>query len=189
MTPGLSTPFLTRLILDVAQPLPSSSTQPNSGIRRNILSITKVLCKVLADTLQGQINDAYNEHTVPDPPKPEIHEPPTSEMTIATQPIPQVGTGYLRYSAPALDLHSPIFTSKGSYADRHSLHTTPYIPSQPRTCTPSQSISHARDNRATAPVNCLPFGQEHAAVLWMSGFRRSLPPPAAQPQHTLHLCC
>jgi hypothetical protein len=27
---GLSAPFLTRLILDVAQPLPSSSTQPNS---------------------------------------------------------------------------------------------------------------------------------------------------------------
>ena len=84
MASGLSAPFLTCLNLDVVQPLSSSSAQPLSWF-----SLTRSKGKSVMRTMDTE------PQPLQDPPEPEIHEPPTSEMTIATQPILQVTSGTL----------------------------------------------------------------------------------------------
>ena len=164
-------PSLTCLLLDVAQPIPSS---PNSWFS----SLTRSKGKSGMRTMDTQ------SQLVPDPPQPEIHEPSTSEMTTTAQPIPQAIPGPL--PQPWISSTPPSSPPKeaapiaipSTPPPTYPLNLEPVLPHNP---SPTPEITErppvytaSRSDKSTPPSS-------------VDDRVPSLPttPPAAQLQHTV----
>ena len=111
------------------QPLPSSSTQPNSWLSLLKCFKGKSVMHIMT----------HSPHLNPKSTSTDIRDDDYCAADTHTNDIDGAPQTWL-------------------YFYHHSFHTTPCVSSQPRTWIPSRSISHARNNGATARVYRLSFG-------------------------------